>query len=67
MCNQHLTIQPIQIQMETLFHGHQLVKKDLKVQEITPEVAQIAADSAASKALEYGMKTLSVEVKVLAG
>ena len=25
--------------------------------------AQIAADSAASKALEYGMKTLSVEVK----
>ena len=29
----------------------------------TPYAAQIAADSAASKALEYGMKTLSVEVK----
>ena len=31
----------------------------------TPYAAQIAADSAASKALEYGMKTLSVEVKGL--
>ena len=29
----------------------------------TPYAAQIAADSAATKALEYGMKTLSVEVK----
>ena len=29
----------------------------------TPYAAQIAADSAASKALEFGMKTLSVEVK----
>jgi small subunit ribosomal protein S11 len=29
----------------------------------TPYAAQIAADSAASKALEHGMKTLSVEVK----
>ena len=29
----------------------------------TPFAAQIAADSAASKALEFGMKTLSVEVK----
>jgi small subunit ribosomal protein S11 len=29
----------------------------------TPYAAQIAADSAASKALEYGMKTISVEVK----
>ena len=29
----------------------------------TPYAAQIAADSAASKAIEYGMKTLSVEVK----
>jgi len=29
----------------------------------TPYAAQIAADDAASKALEYGMKTLSVEVK----
>ena len=29
----------------------------------TPYAAQIAADSAASKALEYGMKTLNVEVK----
>ncbi len=29
----------------------------------TPYAAQIAADAAASKALEYGMKTLSVEVK----
>ena len=29
----------------------------------TPYAAQIAADSAASKAMEYGMKTLSVEVK----
>ena len=29
----------------------------------TPYAAQIAADSAASKALDYGMKTLSVEVK----
>ncbi len=29
----------------------------------TPYAAQIAADSAASKALEYGMKTLSVEIK----
>ncbi len=29
----------------------------------TPYAAQVAADSAASKALEYGMKTLSVEVK----
>ena len=29
----------------------------------TPYAAQIAADSAASKALEYGMKSLSVEVK----
>ena len=30
----------------------------------TPYAAQIAADSAASKALEFGMKTLSVEIKV---
>ena len=29
----------------------------------TPYAAQIAADSAASKALEFGMKVLSVEVK----
>ena len=29
----------------------------------TPYAAQIAADSAASKALEFGMKALSVEVK----
>ena len=29
----------------------------------TPYAAQIAADTVASKALEYGMKTLSVEVK----
>ena len=29
----------------------------------TPYAAQIAADAAASKALEFGMKTLSVEVK----
>jgi len=29
----------------------------------TPYAAQIAADSAASKALDFGMKTLSVEVK----
>ena len=29
----------------------------------TPYAAQIAADAAASKALEYGMKTLLVEVK----
>ena len=29
----------------------------------TPYAAQIAADSAASKALDYGMKTLLVEVK----
>jgi len=29
----------------------------------TPYAAQIAADAAASKAIEYGIKTLSVEVK----
>ena len=29
----------------------------------TPYAAQIAADSAATKALEFGMKTLSVEIK----
>ena len=29
----------------------------------TPYAAQVAADTAASKALDYGMKTLSVEVK----
>ena len=29
----------------------------------TPYAAQIAADAAASKALEFGMKTLSVEIK----
>ena len=29
----------------------------------TPYAAQIAADAAATKALEFGMKTLSVEVK----
>ena len=29
----------------------------------TPYAAQVAADSAASKALEFGMKSLSVEVK----
>jgi small subunit ribosomal protein S11 len=29
----------------------------------TPYAAQIAADTVATKALEYGMKTLSVEVK----
>ena len=29
----------------------------------TPYAAQVAADSAASKALEHGIKTLSVEVK----
>ena len=31
--------------------------------ELFPYAAQIAADAAASKALELGMKTLSVEVK----
>ena len=29
----------------------------------TPYAAQIAADTAATKALEYGMKTLAVEIK----
>ena len=29
----------------------------------TPYAAQVAADSAASKAIEYGMKLLSVEIK----
>ena len=29
----------------------------------TPYAAQVAADSAAAKALEYGMKVLSIEVK----
>ena len=29
----------------------------------TPYAAQVAADSAASKALEYGMKSLTVEIK----
>ena len=29
----------------------------------TPYAAQVAADAAAAKALEYGMKTLAVEVK----
>ena len=29
----------------------------------TPYAAQVAADSAASKAIEYGMKILSVEIK----
>ena len=29
----------------------------------TPYAAQVAADAAASKALDFGMKTLSVEVK----
>ena len=29
----------------------------------TPYAAQVAADSAATKALEYGMKTLTVEIK----
>ena len=29
----------------------------------TPYAAQIAADTAATKALEYGMKTLTVEIK----
>ena len=29
----------------------------------TPYAAQVAADSAAMKALEYGMKTLTVEIK----
>ena len=29
----------------------------------TPYAAQVAADAAASKALDYGMKVLSVEVK----
>ena len=29
----------------------------------TPYAAQIAADAAASKALEFGMKTLTVEIK----
>jgi small subunit ribosomal protein S11 len=39
-------------------------KKDLKVQEnLLHMLLKLPADSAASKALEYGMKTLSVEVK----
>ena len=29
----------------------------------TPYAAQVAADAAAAKALEYGMKTLTVEIK----
>ena len=29
----------------------------------TPYAAQVAADAAASKAIEYGMKTLNVEIK----
>ena len=38
-------------------------QKDLKDRETTPYAAQVAADSAAAKALEYGMKTLTVEIK----
>ena len=49
--------------MEMLFHGLLLVKKDLKVLGNPHLIAQVAADAAASKALEYGMKSLSVEVK----
>ena len=50
--------------MVTLYLGHQQAKKVLKVQEnLQPYAAQIAADAAASKALDFGMKTLSVEVK----
>ena len=50
--------------MEMLFHGHLLDKRDLKDREkSTPYAAQVAADSAAAKALEYGMKTLTVEIK----
>ena len=30
----------------------------------TPYAAQVAADTAAAKALEYGMKTLTVEIKL---
>ena len=66
MCNLHLTIQSflLQIQTEMLFHGHLQDKKVSKgSRKSTPYAAQIAADAAASKALEYGMKTLSVEVK----
>ena len=67
MFNQLLIIQLFQslTLMETWFHGHQLgLKRVLRVQrKSTPYAAQIAADAAASKALEFGMKTLSVEVK----
>ena len=50
--------------MGMLLHGHQLDKKVLRVQEkSTPYAAQVAADSVAVKALEFGLKTLSVEVK----
>ena len=50
--------------MVMLFHGHRLDKKDLKVQENQLHMLhKLLQTAAASKALEYGMKTLSVEVK----
>ena len=43
--------------------GEALDKAGETAADISSYAAQIAADSAASKALEYGMKTLTVEVK----
>ena len=44
--------------------GHQLDLKVLRDQENhTPYAAQIAADTAATKAQEHGLKTLTVKLK----
>ena len=49
--------------MAMLCHGLQLAKGFKGSRKSTPYAAQVAADAAASKALEYGMKTLNVEIK----
>ena len=57
------TIVTIAILMETLFPGLAGQKGFKGSRKSTPYAAQVAADAAAVKALETGMKVLSVEVK----
>ena len=54
----------LQIKMEMFYHGLHPGSKGFKgSRKSTPYAAQIAADDAAAKASEYGLKTLDVEVK----
>ena len=59
MVHNSVNLRPHQILIELLMKAHEWIM----FIALTPYAAQVAADSAAVKALEVGMKILSVEVK----